>query len=305
MSAARTASLLVLLTGLPAAQAIAQEHRQMPLELELPRLPPTAFIVQQHLGNPDGVVRYHSRNVVRQWGTEIQVLDPARAGAKPRTIHANPRAAIFDMDLSFDAKTLFFSLREGERDNWHLYEVGVDGSGLRQITSGPYHDFAPAELPNGDLVFVSTHVKSFNMCAWELSTALFAVGRDGKRMRQLTNNTLNEFSPQIMPDGRILYTRWEYVDRDVKWRQSLWLVRPDGTNVNLYAGNTRRDPAVFWQARPIPGTDAVVATFAPHHGWPMGAIGTVTGGHGPEAPRGVGFRWITNESIRRSATTPA
>jgi hypothetical protein len=85
------------------------------------------------------------------------------------------------------------------------------------------------------------------------------------------------------------------VDRDVKWRQSLWTVNPDGTVVRLYAGNTRRDPAVFWQARPIPGSKALVATFAPHHGWPMGAIGTVTNTFGAEAPRGVGFNWITQE----------
>ena len=259
------------------------------------RLGPIAFVVQHHLGNPDGVVRYHSRHVVKQWGCRIQVCDPSRPDQPPKTIFKDPAGAIFDMNLSFDARTLFFTFRRGYDDTWHLHEISTEGEGLRQITKGGHHDFAPAELPGGGLVFASTRVRSFNICAQELSSVLFTCRRGGTGIRQITVNTLNDMSPQMLPNGQILYTRWEYVDRDVKWRQSLWTVNPDGTMVQLYFGNTIRDPAVFWQARPIPGRDAVAATFAPHHGWPMGAIGTVTPVHGPEAPRGLGFRWITAE----------
>jgi len=121
------------------------------------------------------------------------------------------------------------------------------------------------------------------------------VKRDGTGYRQLTVNTLNDMSPHVLPNGQIMYTRWEYVDRDVKWRQSLWTINPDGSSVQLYFGNTIRDPAVFWQARPLPNGEGVVATFAPHHGWPCGAIGTVTKRFGTEAKRGLGFQWITQE----------
>jgi hypothetical protein len=258
-------------------------------------LPPLAFVVQERLGNPDGIVRYHSRHVVSTWGCKIQRLDTPRTNAVPRTLYENPQAAILDMNLSWDARTLFFTMRVGEKDNWHLYEIGVDGTGFKQITSGPYHDFNVAELPDGNLVFASSRIKSFNMCAWELATALFSVRRDGTGYRQLTVNTLNEFSPQLLQNGQILYTRWEYVDRDVKWRQSLWTINPDGSDVKLYFGNTIRDPAVFWQARPIPGSARLVATFAPHHGWPLGAIGWIDRRHGVEGPRGKGYDWITSE----------
>jgi len=259
------------------------------------RLPPIAFVVQRALGNPDGVVRYHSRPVVRTWGTSIYVWDPSRPGEPGRRIFHDPAGAILDMNLSFDAKRLLFTFRRGYEDNWHVYEIGVRGGRARQITSGPHHDFAPAELPGGRIVFSSTRVESFNVCAQELASCLYSVRRDGSDVRQVTVNTLNDMSPQVLPSGRILYTRWEYVDRDVKWRQSLWTVNPDGTGVRLYFGNTIRDPAVFWQARPVGGRDEVVATFAPHHGWPMGAVGLVTPRYGPEAPRGTGFRWITME----------
>jgi len=265
------------------------------------RLPPIAFVVQPTLGNPDGVVRYHSRPVVRAWGCAIYVYDPARPDRPPRRIFHDAGGAIFDMNVSYDARTLLFTFRRAQEDNWHLYEIPVEPGASarpRQITSGPYHDVWPAELPDGRLVFASTRVRSFNVCAQELSACLFVADRDGSNIRQITVNTLNDISPQVLPNGQILYTRWEYVDRDVKWRQSLWTVNPDGTNVQLYFGNTVRDPAVFWQARHIPGRAAVVATFAPHHGWPMGAIGIVTNGFGVETPRGAGFRWITPEYPR-------
>ena len=265
------------------------------LKAKIQKLPPVLFVVQERFNNPDGVVRYHSRHIVGKWGCSIQLLDPSTPAGKPRRLYDNPRAAIFDLNLSLDAKTVFFTMREGYEDNWHIYEMGLDGKNLKQVTTGKYHDFAPEELPDGKLVFASSRIKSFNICAQELSTGLFSVNRDGTGYRQLTINTLNDMSPHVMQDGQIMYTRWEYVDRDVKWRQSLWTINPDGSSVQLYFGNTIRDPAVFWQARPLPDGDGVVATFAPHHGWPIGAIGTVTKKFGTEAKRGLGFQWITQE----------
>ena len=267
------------------------------LQEDVARLPSIAYVVQPRLGNPNGMVRYHSwpGRIVRQWGCRIERVDPARPDEKPRVLFEDPDGAVFDLNVSYDAKTLFFSHRRRGDENWHLCEMGVDGSRLRQITDGPYTDFGPEELPDGRLVFCSTRIRCFNVCAQTLSTALFSINRDGTDIRQVTVNSLNDYTPKMLPTGQILYTRWEYVDRDVKWRQSLWTVNPDGSNMQLFFGNTIRNPAVFWQARPIPGTDQVVATFAPHHGWPLGAIGTVTRRHGPEAPVGKGFDWITRE----------
>jgi mono/diheme cytochrome c family protein len=119
---------------------------------------------------------------------------------------------------------------------------------------------------------------------------------DGSNLRCMSMNTLSDFTPQMLPDGRVLFTRWEYVDRDLTFRQSLWTQYPDGSVYSLYFGNTIRDVGTFWQARPLPGrSDRLVATFAPHHGFPHGAIGLVERNHGPEAPRDKGFRYITNE----------
>jgi mono/diheme cytochrome c family protein len=100
----------------------------------------------------------------------------------------------------------------------------------------------------------------------------------------------------MLPDGRVLFTRWEYIDRDLTYRQSLWTQNPDGRHYQLFFGNTVRSVGMFWQARPVPGhRNLVVATFAPHHAWPHGAIGLIQNRLGLEAPRDRGYSWITQE----------
>jgi len=264
---------------------------------ELRGLPPVAFITRYPFERPFGLGTYPSWDIVRRWGCSIRVCDPSRPDARPRTIFRDRRGTIFDMNLSYDAKALFFSFKR-RGDSYHLYEIGVDGSGLRQITEGPYHDVHPLLLPDGRLLFVSTRVGSYALCQPGAATAMFVCDRDGSNIQRISANTLQDHSPQMLPDGRVLFTRWEYVDRTLTWRQGLWTMNPDGTRLQLFFGNTIRDPAVFWQARPIPGRRDVVATFAPHHGWPHGAIGTISNYNGLESRRDVGFRWITREFPR-------
>ena len=176
------------------------------------------------------------------------------------------------MNLSFDAQSLLFSYRgKGERF-WHIYRIGVDGSGLRQLTEGPFFDISPVELPDGDILFVSTRRGGYTLCQPGPASNLHRISADGSNIRCVSMNTLADFSPQVLPDGRVLFTRWEYIDRDLTYRQSLWTQYPDGTNYQLFFGNTIRDVGTFWQARPLPRrNNVVVATFAPHHGWPHGA----------------------------------
>ena len=201
---------------------------------------------------------------------------------------------IYDMNVSYDARTLLFSYRPKGQPYWHIWRIGTDGGGLRQLTRGPYYDVAPLPLPDGGIMFVSTRRCGYTVCQPGPASNLHRMSADGGDIRCVSMNTLSDFSPQMLPDGRVLFTRWEYVDRDLTFRQSLWTQNPDGTGYQLYFGNTIREVATFWQARPLPGrSDQVVATFAPHHGWPHGAIGLIDTRFGLEGPRGTGYRWIT------------
>ena len=116
------------------------------------------------------------------------------------------------------------------------------------------------------------------------------MNRDRANVRCVPQNTLSNVSPQMLPDGRVLFTRWEYVDRDLTYRQSLWTQNPDGRRYQLYYGNTIRDVGIFWQAGPVMNrANLVVATFAPDHGWSHGAIGLIQNRLGLEAPKNEGI----------------
>jgi mono/diheme cytochrome c family protein len=167
---------------------------------------------------------------------------------------------------------------------------------LKQLTDGPYHDVSPCQLSCGDLVFVSTRRFGYTVCQPGPSSNLHRMSADGDRVRCVSMNTLSDMSPQMLPDGRVLFTRWEYIDRDLTYRQSLWTQAPNGTQYSLFFGNTIRDVGTFWQARPLPGrNDRLVATFAPHHGFPHGAIGLIDRQAGPEGARDEGFVYVTHE----------
>jgi len=260
------------------------------------RLPPVAFLTRHALSRPNTISCAIWQSQPSRPGCSIRIFDPSKPSEPARTIFSDPDGCIFDMNVSFDARTLLFSYRGKGEKYWHIYRIGADGQGLRQLTDGPSYDISPMALADGDVVFVSTRRGGYTLCQPGPASNLYRMSGDGSNVRCVSMNTLADFSPQMLPDGRVLFTRWEYIDRDLTYRQSLWTQNPDGTGYQLFFGNTIRDVGTFWQARPLPGhTDVVVATFAPHHGWPHGAIGLITNRFGLEAPRGKGFAWVTKE----------
>ncbi len=271
-------------------------RRPCPPTLWVKGLPPVAFITRHPFSAPPAVGQDIWAAQPRAPGCSIRIFDPAQPKQPAKTIFADPDGCIYDLNVSFDARTLFFSYRRKGEPHWHIWRIGADGSGLKQLTDGPFYNISPCEMPGGDIVFVSTRRFGYTLCQPGPAANLHVMSPDGGRIRCVSMNTLSDLSPQMLPDGRVLFTRWEYVDRDLTFRQSLWTQYPDGTAYQLYFGNTIRDVGTFWQARPLPGrSDKVVATFAPHHGFPHGAIGFVERTFGPEAPKGKGFTYITKE----------
>ena len=265
-----------------------------PEELQREKLPPLACITRFPLTAPNAVGLDLWMPQPRAPGCSIRIVDPTRPGLPAQTVFEDREGCIYDINVSDDAQMLFFSYRRKDEPHWHLWRINADGSGLLQLTDGPFYDVSPCPMPNGDVVFVSTRRFGHTVCQPGPASNLYRMSADGEDVCCVSMNTLSDFSPQMLPDGRVLFTRWEYIDRDLTYRQSLWTQYPDGTVFQLYFGNTVRDVGTFWQARPLPNcNDRVVATFAPHHGFPHGAIGLIDRSAGPEEPRGKGFRYIT------------
>jgi uncharacterized membrane protein len=99
----------------------------------------------------------------------------------------------------------------------------------------------------------------------------------------LSANYLMDFTPSVLNDGRIIYTRWEYVDRAACPIQSLWAINPDGTELAGFYGNRVISPGTFMDAQPIPGTRQVIATATNHNGSCRGGIVAIDPSKGANA----------------------
>lgn len=217
-----------------------------------------------------------------QEGTYLGVLNLKTKAV--RNILEDAHGGVRDPQLNYDGRKVLFSYRKGGTENYLLHEIDLDGSGLRQITTGIYDDIEPSYLPDGNIVFVSSRCKRWVNCWLTQVATLHRCGPNGENIRPLSSNNEQDNTPWPMPDGRVLYTRWEYVDRSQVDYHHLWVANPDGTAQMIWYGNLH--PGILMiDAKPIPGSDKVISIFSPGHGQRehAGAMTVVDPKAGPDA----------------------
>lgn len=203
-------------------------------------------------------------------------LDPA--AAQLVTLFDASDGIARDAKADFDGRKVFFAYRpnqsrEGEDQcYWHLMEVDAGGKQpARQITDGPFHDYYPCPLPDGGLAFVSTRCKARFLCWRPQAFVLFRM--DGTEIRPLSYANLSEWTPAVLRDGRILWTRSEYIDKGADFGHTLWTVRPDGTHPELLFGNNTAN--CYINANEVPGTREILCTIFSHGGDHNGPLGLI------------------------------
>ncbi|MCP4247700.1 MAG: hypothetical protein GY778_11680, partial [bacterium] len=154
-------------------------------------------------------------------------------------------------------------------------------------TDGTYNNLDPAWLPDGGIAFISDRKPAYAYCYVVTSPVVYRMDRDGKNQKRLSANYLMDFTPSVLNDGRIIYTRWEYVDRAACPIQSLWAINPDGTALSGFYGNRVLSPGTFMDAQPVPGTNKIVATATNHNGPCRGGIVLIDPAKGANAKEAV------------------
>jgi hypothetical protein len=214
------------------------------------------------------------------------------------------------LDLNFDGRTILFAFTEAEHrvpagasyDNqycpqqelgrdpgalhhyfrpestYHIFRANADGTHLRQLTDGMWNDYDPCFLPNGRVAFISERAGGQVRCGMRpLPTAtLHSMQADGSDLIQLSWHDTQEWQPSVDHQGRLVYTRWDYVDRDSDVAHHLWSCYPDGRDPRSPHGNypDRRElrPWMEMSIRAVPGSHRYVAVATPHHGQAYGSI---------------------------------
>ena len=210
-----------------------------------------------------------------QGGGALKMIDLARGG-EVKTLLDAPEGIARDPEVHFDGKRIVFALRRHAGEDYHIWQMNTDGTGLRQLTfAAGVSDFDPLYLADDTIVFSSTREPKYNQCSRDHAANLFRMDADGANIHQIERNNLFENQASLMDDGRILYARWEYVDRNFGDAHGLWAMNADGTNQAIFWGNNTASPGAVYTARMIPGTDRAVCIFGPHHDHLWGSMAIV------------------------------
>ena len=193
-------------------------------------------------------------------------------------------------EVSYDGKTVLFAHTEGlgekpewsPRSSYHIFQVHADGTGLLQLSDGPWNDFDPCFLPGGRIAFISERRGGYLRCGgsappWDSPTyTLYSMEPDGSDVVCLSFHETHEWHPSVDNNGMLIYCRWDYVDRDTNVAHHLWSCFPDGRDPRSYHGNypLRREsrPWMEMSSRAVPGSNRFVATAAAHHGQAFGSL---------------------------------
>ena len=143
------------------------------------------------------------------------------------------------LELSYDATELLLAATT-DTDVWRVFRLNLATKRLEQLTDGPHDDFDPHELPSGRIVFTSTRRGGVGRCVLvpqALTYTLHSMEPDGSDVVCLSFHETNEWQPTISHAGKIVYTRWDYVDRHWGTAHHFWQCFPDGRDPRNYHGN--------------------------------------------------------------------
>jgi hypothetical protein len=189
-------------------------------------------------------------------------------------------------EVSYDGREILFAYTQaratktytwGPEISYHVFKCSADGTGLVQLTDGAADDFDPCFLPDGRIVFVSERRGGYLRCGRHCPVyTLFTMNADGSGIACLSYHETHEWHPSVNHDGMIVYTRWDYVDRDTNVAHHVWLCHGDGRDPRSFHGNypaeRKRRPWMEMSIRAIPGSHRCVAVTGAHHGHALGSL---------------------------------
>ena len=222
-------------------------------------------------------------------GSSLCLLTLEETGERIETLLEDPGGVLRDPDVSPDGRRLLFAWKKSaHQDDYHLYEMELETRKVRQLTDGlGYADFEGIYLPDGNILFHSTRCVQTVDCDTNEVSNLYLCDGDGRNIRRVGFDQVHTTFPCLLPDGRVIFTRWDYNDRSQVWAQGLIQMNPDGTAQTEYYGNNSWFPTAIQHARPIPNSPKLIAVLGGHHAHQKGKLAIIDRRLGQQEASGV------------------
>lgn len=222
-------------------------------------------------------------------GSALCLLTVKGADARVTTLLEDEEGVIRDPDISYDGRRILFAWKKSDReDDYHLYEMDIATRKVRALTEGlGWADYEGIYLPDGNIMFNSTRCMQIVDCWWTEVSNFYLCDEDGNYMRRIGFDQVHTNYPQVMDDGRVIYTRWDYNDRGQLYPQPLFQMNLDGTGQQEFYGNASWFPTTLMHARGIPNSSLVVAVASGHHTFQNGKLCIVDISRGRQEASGV------------------
>jgi len=281
----RYAACFLLVAAVAVTAARASEQAAKPLNPALASVEDAIVLTQLPVadlfGNRESVAGGMLRSRYGE-GARLIVLRPDGA----TKILSEGFHSASDPEVSFDGARILFAGKKGTSDRWNIFEMNVDGSGVRQITHSLSDCRSPSyqstlytivsAAPWYQLTFVSSTPGAVNECGLGILTNLYSCKLDGTAVRQLTFNLSSDLDPYLMPDGRLVFASWQRarLNHGPSGRVGLFGVNIDGADCAAFCTEEGRRikhmPCVTTKGLVV----FVQANELPWHGG--GALGSVT-----------------------------
>jgi len=172
-------------------------------------------------------------------GNKMFTLIPASPDGTPKLILDAGAGWIGFPVSSFDGKTIYFSMAPAGETFYHLYSIQSDGTNLKQLTSGKWHDIDPCPLPDDSIVFTSTRTGSRDEYHANPARSLFRLNVSDGSIKPITYHVTADTDARLMADGRIAFVRYDNFLERAKVESHIHCVRPDGTAGEILLGPDR------------------------------------------------------------------
>ena len=223
----------------------------------------------RELGLPSNHECYESTKKLG-WDNEIATVSLQGPEGRFTTVFRPPDGGwVGEIKLHWDGRRLLFTRADAE--NWKIWEIDADGTKLRQVSQMPadVDCMDPCYLPDGSIVFGSTAPIQAVPCWHGLRrvTNLYRMNADGTGVRQLCFDQDHDLHPHVLPNGQVLYNRWEYTAVAHMYQRTLMVMNPDGTGQRGIYGSNSYYPNAMYFAKPLPGDSSRFALIlSGYHG---------------------------------------